>query len=167
MKPKSTLLVFIILLVFLSGCIENQITNNTSIDETFTEINETQNKTETGFVTRVIDGDTVVADGEHIRLLGIDADERGDPCYKEAKEKLEEYILNKEVILESDNENKDQYGRLLRYIFLDGENINLKLVEEGFAIARFYPENTKYKDEIINAEKESREKKLGCKWRNI
>jgi len=40
-------------------------------------------------VTRVIDGDTVVVQGgDHVRLLGMDADERGDPCYKAAKERL-------------------------------------------------------------------------------
>jgi len=40
-------------------------------------------------------------------------------------------ILNKEVRLEKDQTDKDQYQRYLRYIFLDNENINLKLVEES------------------------------------
>ena len=52
----------------------------------------------------------------------------------------------------------------MRYLIIDGENINLKLVKEGLAIARFSPENTKYKRDIINAEKEARENKIGCKW---
>lgn len=115
-------------------------------------------------VTRVIDGDTVVVSGgDHVRLLGMDTDERGYPCYKAAKERLEELVLNKEVYLESDVEDKDQYGRLLRHIILDGKNINLKMVEEGLAIARFY-QDVKYKDEIISAEKTAIENKIGCKW---
>lgn len=118
-------------------------------------------------VTKVIDGDTVIVEGESVRLLGIDADERGYPCYKEAKKRLEELILNKEVYLERNVVNKDQYGRYLRYIFLNGQNINLELVKEGLAIARFSPENVKYKEEIIAAEKDAREKGIGCKWEQL
>jgi len=115
-------------------------------------------------VTKIIDGDTIIAEGENVRLIGMDTDERGYPCYDEAKERLEELILNKEVRLEKDQTDKDQYQRYLRYIFLDDKNINLKLVEEGLAVARFYPEDVKYKDEIIKAEAQARENKLGCKW---
>jgi micrococcal nuclease len=115
-------------------------------------------------VTKIIDGDTVIVEGENVRLLGMDTDERGYPCYSSAKERLEELVLNKEVRLEKDQTDKDQYQRHLRYIFLDDENINLKLVEEGLAVARFYPEDTKYKNEIINAETQARENKRGCKW---
>jgi len=118
-------------------------------------------------VTKVIDGDTVVVEGEHVRLLGIDADERGYPCHAEAKDRLEEYILNKEVFLEADKSDKDQYDRYLRYIFLDEKNINLQLVKEGLAVARFFPDNVKYKEEIIAAEKEARENGVGCKWGGI
>lgn len=116
-------------------------------------------------VTKIIDGDTVVIEGgECVRLLGIDADERDCPCYEPAKQRLEELVLNKEVYLESDGEDHDQYKRYLRYLILDGENINLKLVEEGLAIAYFYPQNVKYRDEIIEAEKEAIENNVGCKW---
>jgi micrococcal nuclease len=119
----------------------------------------------TKLVTKIIDGDTVIIEGGYsVRLLGIDADEKGYPCYFSAKERIEELVLNKEVYLEADKEDQDQYKRYLRYLILGGENINLKLVKEGLAIARFSPENTKYKEEIINAEKEARENKIGCKW---
>lgn len=127
-------------------------------------------ETEIDFVTKIIDGDTIIVNGESVRLLGIDTAERGEECYKEAKVRLEELILNKEVILESDIKNKDQYKRLLRYVFVEenGEkiNINLKLVVEGLAIARFY-EDKKYKEEILEAEKTARGNKIGCKWKLI
>ena len=55
-----------------------------------------------GGIHLIIDGDTIVADGEHIRLLGVDSDERGYECYKEAKDRLDEWILDKEVVLEKD-----------------------------------------------------------------
>lgn len=118
-------------------------------------------------VTKIIDGDTVIIEGGYsIRLLGIDADEKGYPCYKPAKERLEELVLNKEVYLEADKEDQDQYKRYLRYLILDGDNINLRLVREGLAIARFSPDNTKYRKEIISAEKEANNNKIGCKGMN-
>ena len=80
-------------------------------------------------VTKVIDGDTIVVEGGyHIRLLGIDADEKNYPCYEEAKKRLEELILNKKVRLEKGSLDLDQYDRCLRYIFLGDENINLEMV---------------------------------------
>jgi micrococcal nuclease len=117
-------------------------------------------------VTKVIDGDTVIiSGGRSVRLLGIDSDERGQPCYNQAKQRLESLVLNKKVYLELDKEDKDQYGRLLRYIFLDEQNINVLLVKEGLAIARFQG-NEKYSQEITEAEEEAMNKKLGCKWSN-
>ncbi|MEM5835278.1 MAG: thermonuclease family protein [Candidatus Aenigmatarchaeota archaeon] len=116
-------------------------------------------------VTKVIDGDTIIIEGGYtIRLLAIDADEIGYPCYEEAKKRLEELVLNKYVFLEAGSKDKDEYNRYLRFLFINGENINIKLVKEGFAIARFQDENEKYREEIINAEKEAREKRVGCKW---
>ena len=125
---------------------------------------------DSGFVTKVIDGDTVIINGESVRLLGIDANEKGEKCYNEAKKRLEELVLNKEIKLERDNENKDYYKRYLRYLIDNNENkkinVNLELVKEGLAIARFY-ENEKYKQDILSAEKNARENKIGCKWKNI
>ena len=124
--------------------------------------------TSEAMVTKVLDGDTVVVEGgHHIRLLGIDADERGYPCYDSAKELLEELVLNKKVRLEKDQTDVDQYDRCLRYLFLDNLNINLELVREGQAIARFYPPDVKYQTEITQAEKEAIDNKIGCKWGEI
>ena len=122
---------------------------------------------EKGFVSKVIDGDTVIINGESVRLLGIDSDEKGYPCYNGAKKKIEELVLNKEVILEKGNEDKDRYERLLRYLIIENEyeriNVNLQMVKGGFAVARFHGEN-EYKSEIVNAEKNARNNKVGCKW---
>jgi micrococcal nuclease len=119
-------------------------------------------------VTKVIDGDTFLIEGGYsVRILGIDADERGYPCYQAAKERLEELILNKEVRLEKEKEDFDQYCRYLRYVFADDKNVALELVREGLAVARFSPENIKYREEISLAEKEARENKTGCKWGSV
>lgn len=119
-------------------------------------------------ITRVIDGDTVIMEGgESVRLLGIDSDERGYSCYEEAKRRMEELTLNKIAVLEKDGENKDKYQRYLRYLIVDGVNISTQMVEDGLAVARFSYENTKYKKEIAQAEKEAMQNHIGCKWKNI
>ena len=116
-------------------------------------------------VTKVLDGDTILVEGgEHIRLIGIEADESAYPCYEQAKERLEDLILGKTVRLEQDVSDVDLYGRCLRYVFLDGGNINIQMVAEGVAVARFYEPDTAYKDEIIEAEQQAKENGLGCKW---
>ncbi len=120
------------------------------------------------FVTKVIDGDTIIVEGGYsVRLLGIDADERGYVCYKQAKYRLEQLVLNKYVYLESDKENRDIYDRYLRFLIFDNENINVKLIKEGFVVARLSDENMKYAADITEAEKYARENKIGCKWKNI
>ncbi len=120
---------------------------------------------ESRIITKIIDGDTVVIEGgDHVRLLGIDADERGYPCYDQARVRLEELVLSKKAQLEKDKTDKDQYKRLLRYIMIDGKNINEVLVSEGLAVARFMGDNVKYKQEIVQAEKSAIDNHVGCKW---
>lgn len=116
-------------------------------------------------VTKVIDGDTVVVEGGyHVRLLGMDADEKDYPCYDPAKNRLEALVLGKQVLLEKDKTDVDQYGRCLRYIFLGNTDVDVQLVKEGLAIARFYEPDVKYKTEISEAENQAQTSGTGCKW---
>ncbi len=116
-------------------------------------------------VTKVIDGDTVVVEGGyHVRLLGIDADEKNYPCYQTAKTRLEELVLNKQVVLKKDVTDVDKYGRCLRAIFLGTQNIGAELTKEGLAVASSYEPDVQYKQEILLAEKQAMESKVGCKW---
>ena len=103
---------------------------------------------EEAIVTRVIDGDTIVVNNKSIRLLGINCPEKGEKYYQEAKEFLEKEILGKEVKLEGNKD--DKYYRKLRYIFLDKENINLKIVEEGLANVYILDDKV-YEKELRNA----------------
>ncbi|MDD4990104.1 MAG: thermonuclease family protein [Candidatus Pacebacteria bacterium] len=120
---------------------------------------------EQALVTKIIDGDTIIVEGGfNVRLLGIDSDEKGYPCYGEASKRIEELILNKKVRLEKDITDVDQYQRCLRYVFLDNQNVGLELVKEGLAIARFYEPDVKYKEEIVAAERMAVDDKVGCKW---
>ena len=93
----------------------------------------TESNLEEIHVDRIIDGDTIESNGTKIRLLGINTPERGEKYYKEAKEFLGELILNETVQLEFGKDRIDRYGRTLAYIFYNGENINQKQIENGFA----------------------------------
>lgn len=88
-------------------------------------------------VERIIDGDTIQASGITIRLLGINTPEKGEKYYNEAKEFLEKEILNKTIELKFGKEKKDLYNRTLAYVFFQGENINKKIISNGFANAYF------------------------------
>lgn len=164
---KKLIALIILLLVAVNGIVLFYFDPTTTGNALF---DTTANEREEGFVGKVIDGDTVIINGESVRLLGMDTAERGEPCYKEAKTRLEELVLNKNVLLERGVENKDQYKRLLRFIFVNVNGtdvaVNLRLVQEGLAIARFY-DDKKYKEEIIEAEKYARENKIGCKWQSF
>jgi micrococcal nuclease len=82
-------------------------------------------KIENNTVLNVIDGDTFEYYSKdtnkvvRVRLLCVDTPEKNEKGYAEAKEYLESLILGKEVILKSSVVDKDEYGRLLRYVYVD------------------------------------------------
>ena len=102
-------------------------------------------------IDRVIDGDTVQVNGTSIRLLGINTPEHGERYFQEAKDFMENQVLNKTVRLEFGKEKQDRYGRTLAYIFLNGENINLKVVEMGLGNFYFPSGKDKYYDKFSSA----------------
>jgi endonuclease YncB( thermonuclease family) len=117
-------------------------------------------------VSYVIDGDTfVLTNSEHVRLIGINAPESSQSCYLEAKNKLNELVDDKEVILEKDVSDKDMYGRLLRYVYVDSLFVNLEMVRLGYANAYEYPPDTKYSIQIANAENEAKTNQYSCIWK--
>jgi len=70
-------------------------------------------------VVRVIDGDTIVlANGERVRFIGVDAPEVGRPGADEATRFVRERVEGRVVWLEADGADRDRHGRLRRYIWL-------------------------------------------------
>ncbi len=65
------------------------------------------------------------------------------------------------VWLKKDITDRDKYGRLLRYVWVDDVFINLELIQQGFAYSYSYPPNIKYQDMFLSAQQEAREIKRG------
>jgi len=118
-------------------------------------------------VEEVIDGDTidVLIDGlvTRVRYFGIDTPERGRACYREATDRNES-LVGDTVLLLPDARTEDDFGRLLRYVFLpDGTSVDATLVAEGFAEA--WTRDGRYRDEIVALEEEARKEGRGCLWK--
>ncbi|GEM_PF-569635 len=108
-----------------------------------------------GEVTHVRDGDTIEVslDGqvEAVRLIGIDTPEsvhpfKGVELYgKEASAYVKQLLDGKQVAVCLDVEERDRYGRMLGYVYIQGGVfVNAHLVEQGFAQQATYPPNVQW-----------------------
>ncbi|MBU4142317.1 thermonuclease family protein [Patescibacteria group bacterium] len=76
----------------------------------------------TATVKRVRDGDTFEIENDAIRLENVDAPEINTEDGKICKDKLEELILGEEV--EYTEEARDDFGRLVARVWVEGKNVN-------------------------------------------
>ena len=123
-------------------------------------------------VERVIDGDTiqVVVDGTGriVRLIGVDTPETKHPTKpvqyfgQEASAYTKAALEGKTVMLQKDRtgDTIDRYGRWLRYVLLDGDNFNARLIRDGYAHAyRRFPFSKRA--EFIRLEEQARQRGIG------
>lgn len=86
-------------------------------------------------VARVVDGDTLdLTNRERVRIVGIDTPERGECGYRAATEALDRLVdgrigLNRTT----GTDNRDRYGRLLRYVSDNRRDVGYNLVRYGYA----------------------------------
>lgn len=125
----------------------------------------------TAKVVRIIDGDTIeLESGQKVRYIGVDTPETVKPrvavqCFgKEASNRNKELVEGKIVELEKDVSETDKYGRLLRYVWLEGKMINEQLVAEGYARISTFPPDVKYSQLFLAAEKKARLENVGL-WK--
>ena len=113
---------------------------------------------ETFRVKEVVDGDTIVLeDGTKVRYIGLNTPERDRPFYEEATDANRKLVENKEIRLEFDTVNIDQYGRTLAYVFEGETFVNLELLRQGYANVFTVPPNVKYEELFREAEQKARE----------
>jgi micrococcal nuclease len=114
------------------------------------------------FVTKVIDGSTVVLEnGDTVHYLGISTPrlkkgEGGPQFYaREALKQNKTMVLGKKVRLEFDVDRKDAEGRLLAYVYVKTLFVNAELVRLGCARADIHPPDIKHKDLLLDYQKEA------------
>ena len=132
--------------------------------------------TQVATVTKIVDGDTIHVDINGtdfaLRYIGIDTPEpaSADPIEKKLADSATAanagLVEGADVFLEKDVSETDDFGRLLRYVWVvndigDMLMVNRELVRRGFARAKAYPPDQKYDDLLIEAEEDARLDGLG------
>ncbi|WP_213423576.1 thermonuclease family protein [Bhargavaea massiliensis] len=124
-------------------------------------------------LVRTIDGDTIKIRYEgkeqNVRYLLIDTPETNHPQLgkqpfgERAKDRNRELLANGEVAIEFDiGQRTDKYGRLLAYVYVDGESIQEKLLEEGLArVGYVYPPSIRHLERFEQAENRAKDKGIG------
>ncbi len=133
---------------------------------------ETSISTGEYYVSRVVDGDTMLVryidkNGneieEKLRLIGVDTPESVSPdpsrntdAGKDASSYTKSRLEHKKIELEFDAGERDKYGRLLAYVYIDGKMYNEELLEKGYARTMTIPPNVKYSDRFHAIEQKAK-----------
>lgn len=144
-------------------------------------------RTIAGRVVHVVDGDTVAVllDGsartEKVRLLGVDTPEahasvkldrdvrrrQGDRATilalgRRAAARTREQLDGRPVRLELDVRERDRYGRLLAWLWLEPDRLfNAELVRDGYARTLTIPPDVKYSRRLRELERTARDERRG------
>jgi micrococcal nuclease len=121
---------------------------------------------------QVLDGDTILvrmADGteEKVRYIGIDApeiahaDSAGEYLGDEATAHNAELLALGPLRLQTDVDERDDFGRLLAYVWAGGIFINERMVADGYARAHDYPPNLTRQNQLWYAHDAAREAGIG------
>lgn len=119
-------------------------------------------------VIRVIDGDSIVlSNGEEVRYIGINTPEiENNECFATISAKINsDLVLGKDIKLTKDTSETDNYGRLLRYVYLGDTFINDYLLKNGYAKVMLVSPDVKFEKEFGESENYAKENSLGL-WGN-
>lgn len=120
---------------------------------------------EQALVSRVIDGDTIeLQNGRRVRYLGIDTPESGEYYGAEATTRNKELVEGKVVELQRGERDEDEYGRLLRYVYVDGVFVNAELVAQGYAKAYIFDPDERFSQVLVQLEQYAKTKNRGL-WK--
>jgi micrococcal nuclease len=179
---------FVAVLVVLAGCAGGAVpADQTPTVEGLGSPAADTGPVERATVTRVVDGDTVevrLDDGteETIRLLGVDTPEvhaentpdeyegvpetaAGRGCLRTYGERASEFakgeLVGREVGIGYDptEERRGYYGRLLAYVYVDGDQFNARLIAGGWA--RVYDSEITERDRYLRLERRAQSERRG------
>ena len=112
---------------------------------------------------KIVDGDTIILNGEKIRFLGIDTPELKQTCLQGNEEvgcgMFAKMLLVKKIGNNTPKcigEKKDFYKRTLAECFINGESLSKFLVRNGYAFAY-----RKYSKKFIEDEKFAKKNEFG------
>ena len=121
---------------------------------------------ETARVVQVIDGDTIDVNlnGEQVRVryVGVNTPERDQSCYSEARAANSSMVSGQNVTLLRDTSDTDQYGRLLRYVYVGDTFVNEQLLRGGWAEVVVYQPDDEHADDFRTLEQQAARAGLGC-----
>jgi len=117
-------------------------------------------------VIRVIDGDTIevrIGQGSpvRVRIIGYDSPEKDEPFGDRATKFLKALIEGREVLLESDVQALDRYGRRLYHVWLSQTLLSELMLLAGLGRQMTIPPNVKHVDFLTQVQKQGREIGLG------
>ncbi|MGC6588089.1 thermonuclease family protein [Paenibacillus sp. Dod16] len=168
---RNYFIFFLLIFIFMSSCsqAENQRKQTDAfITQILLDYPELKDKKyELTTVTRIVDGDTFETEsGQKVRLVGVNTPEsfgKVEFFGKEASNFSHERLNGKTVYMFQDTGDKDRYGRLLRYIFIENEKTmyNEILLIEGYANTMTVPPNVMYSKKFVELEREARENNKG------
>lgn len=123
-------------------------------------------RTYTGTVIRIIDGDSIIVDldggrDQNVRLVGVDADEDYQCYYDEAAQYAESALLGEDVILRTDSENDETDHRLFAYVYVGDTLFNYQTIRDGHARERSYGPDYELRPEFKAAHRAAKEEGLG------
>ncbi len=151
----------------------NELDVSEIIDEPNGIYNEDATNTTLYRVLYVIDGDTIKIDyygvATSVRLVGVNTPETVDPrktveCFGiEASNYLKSVLSGKYVKLERDysQSDRDVYDRLLRYVYLNDEDVGYKIIRNGYGQEYTYYVPHKKMNLYKMAQKEAEENERG------
>jgi endonuclease YncB( thermonuclease family) len=121
---------------------------------------------ESALVTNIIDGDTIDVQirgvGYRVRYIGINTPERDEPCYADATQANAQLVDGETVTLVRDESNTDDFGRLLRYVYVGNQMVNALLVQNGWAENAEYPPDVTHAATFRDLEADAARRNAGC-----
>lgn len=152
--PKNPLVyLLVILITLLTGFFSGN----------FYTIQKQSRLLSSGTVTRIIDADTLeLNNSQSVRLYAVSCPEKGEKLSQETIDYLTQNALNQKVTLDyQPNYEKDKWGRIAAYVFINGKHLNEQLVRQGFCTVTIYSKRAKlkYQDELIQAQEQAKQGK--------